>query len=143
MTGRLAGGLWPVAVLGAILAVAACARDEMPRASDGRALFLEYCSVCHGESARGDGEMARAMSTPPKDLTLIALRHGDSFPRAKVLSMIDGYARSDLDGPGMPEFGELLKGDLVPLDTGDGVMTPTPRKMVALLEYLESIQATR
>ena len=67
----------------------------------------------------------------------------DEMPRAKVLSMIDGYARSDLDGPSMPEFGELLKGDLVPLDTGDGVLTPTPRKMVALLEYLESIQATR
>ena len=87
--------------------------------------------------------MARAMTTAPKDLTLISLRHGDSFPRAKVLSTIDGYARSDLDGPGMPEFGELLQGDLVPLDTGDGKMTPTPRKLVALLEYLESIQQTR
>ena len=51
--------------------------------------------------------------------------------------------RLDLGAGGVPEFGELLKGDLVPLDTGDGVMTPTPRKMVALLEYLESIQATR
>jgi hypothetical protein len=43
----------------------------------------------------------------------------------------------------MPEFGALLDGDLVPLDTGDGVLTPTPRKLVALLEYIESAQATR
>lgn len=130
---------WALAALGLV----ACAPDEMPGAGDGRALFVEYCATCHGEDAKGDGPMARAMEVPPKNLTLISLRHGDTFPRAKVLSTIDGYARSDLDGPGMPEFGELLRGDLVPLDTGDGTMTPTPRKMVALLEYLESIQATR
>ncbi|APX23854.1 MAG: cytochrome C [Rhodobacteraceae bacterium] len=136
---RLLIGIWAMAGL----ALVACVPNEMPEASDGRALYMEYCSACHGENAKGDGPMARAMTTAPKDLTLISLRHGDSFPRAKVLSTIDGYARSDLDGPGMPEFGELLQGDLVPLDTGDGKMTPTPRKLVALLEYLESIQQTR
>ena len=136
---RLLIGIWAMAGL----ALVACVPNEMPEASDGRALYMEYCSACHGETAKGDGPMARAMTTAPKDLTLISLRHGDSFPRAKVLSTIDGYARSDLDGPGMPEFGELLQGDLVPLDTGDGKMTPTPRKLVALLEYLESIQQTR
>ncbi|KAA8608285.1 c-type cytochrome [Salipiger aestuarii] len=126
-------GLWLVA----------CAPEEMPQAADGRALYMEYCSACHGENARGDGPMARAMTPAPKDLTLISLRHGDSFPRAKVLSTIDGYTKSDLAGPSMPEFGELLEGDLIPLDTGDGKMTPTPRKMVALVEYLESVQQTR
>ncbi|MDO6586228.1 cytochrome c [Salipiger sp. 1_MG-2023] len=132
-------GAWLIAGAGLV----ACVPKEMPQARDGRALYMDYCSVCHGETAKGDGEMARAMSKPPKDLTLISLRHGDTFPRAKVLSYIDGYARSDLDGPQMPEFGELLEGDLIPLDTGDGKMTPTPRKLVALLEYLESVQVTR
>ena len=121
----------------------ACSEAEMPVASDGRALFMENCAVCHGADARGDGEMARAMAKPPANLTLIAVRNGDVFPRAKMLSIIDGYAKSDLDGPNTPEFGALLEGDLIPLDTGDGILTPTPRKLVALLEYLESIQATR
>ena len=40
----------------------------------------------------------------------------------------------------MPEFGADLSGDLVPLDI-DGVLTPTPRALAALLAYLESIQA--
>ncbi|MCR8549910.1 cytochrome c [Salipiger sp. P9] len=133
---RLVIGAW----LGAALGLAACVPNEMPQAGDGRALFMEYCAVCHGGDARGDGELAREMTPPPKDLTRISQRHGGSFPRAMVLSTIDGYARSDLDGPTMPEFGELLEGDLVPLDTGDGTLTPTPRKLVALLEYLESIQ---
>jgi hypothetical protein len=46
-------------------------------------------------------------------------------------------------GPGMPEFGALLEGDLIPFDSGDGILTPTPRKLVALLEYIESIQVER
>lgn len=125
------------------VALAGCMEAEMPGASDGRALFMENCAICHGADAKGNGEMARAMTKPPKDLTLIALRHGDSFPRARMMSIIDGYAKSDLSGPGMPEFGDLLSGDLVPFDSGDGVMTPTPRKLVALLEYLESVQETR
>ena len=134
----------------ALLLLAACepaatpgGSATMPDPGDGRALFVQNCAVCHGDNARGDGPMARAMKKAPKDLTLISVRHGDKFPRAKILSVIDGYARSNLDGPNMPEFGELLKGDLVPFDSGDGKPTPTPRKLVAILEYLESIQATR
>ncbi len=124
--------------------VAACAPDEMPAASDGRALFIENCAVCHGADAKGDGPMARAMAKAPPDLTLISLRNGGTFPKVKVLSTIDGYTKSTtMTGPDMPEFGALLEGDLVPLDTGDGVLTPTPRKLVALLEYIESVQATR
>ncbi len=129
--------------LAGAMALGACMETEMPGPADGRALFMQNCAVCHGADARGDGEMARAMTRPPKDLTLIALRNGDSFPRARVMSTIDGYAKSDLSGPGMPEFGALLQGDLVPFDSGDGKPTPTPRKLVALLEYIESVQQTR
>lgn len=130
--------------LAAALGLAGCMEDgAMPEAQDGRALFMTNCAVCHGADGKGDGVMARAMKTPPKNLTLIQLRNGDVFPRAKIMSTIDGYARSDLAGPGMPEFGALLDGDLVPYDSGDGKSTPTPRKLVALAEYLESIQARR
>ncbi|WP_442974650.1 c-type cytochrome [Salipiger sp. CCB-MM3] len=124
----------------ALLALGACMEAAMPEPADGQALFVEYCAACHGNSAKGDGPLATDLGVVPADLTLIAAHRGGSFPRAEVLSKIDGYTSADLDGPGMPEFGELLKGDELPLDTGDGVLTPTPRKMVALLEYLESIQ---
>ncbi len=130
----------------AALGLAGCVETgpgAMPDPSDGRALFMQNCAVCHGEDARGNGSMARAMKKAPANLTLISVRNGDRFPRAKVMSIIDGYARSDLKGPAMPEFGALLEGDLVPYDSGDGTLTPTPRKLVALAEYLETIQATR
>ena len=130
-------------MLTAAAALAGCVETEMPGPQDGRALYMQNCAVCHGENAKGDGPMARTMSKPPRDLTLIALRNGDTFPRAKVMSTVDGYTRSNIELPGMPEFGALLEGDLVPFDSGDGKPTPTPRKLVALVEYLESIQETR
>ncbi|MCB1334243.1 MAG: c-type cytochrome [Roseivivax sp.] len=117
--------------------------QTMPAASDGRALYMTYCADCHGPEAKGDGPLARSMAKPPKNLTLIAVRNGDRFPRAKIMSTVDGYARSDSVYPGMPEFGALLEGDLVPFDSGDGKLTPTPWKLAALVEYLESVQAKR
>lgn len=134
----------PMLALIALLALSACTEENvMPGPTDGKAVFMANCAVCHGEDGKGEGPLARRMATPPKNLTLIALRSDDSFPRARIMSIIDGYARSGMTGESMPEFGALLEGDLIPFDSGDGVQTPTPRKLVALLEYIESIQQTR
>ncbi len=122
------------------LVIAACTEVEMPRPDEGRLLFAEYCTACHGASGTGDGPLADSLSTAPADLTRISQRNGGTFPHAAVLSQIDGYARSGPDGPEMPEFGLLLDGDTVPYDAGDGTMTPTPRKLAALAAYLQSIQ---
>lgn len=126
--------------LTALAALAACKPNEMPEASDGRKLYVENCAMCHGPAGLGDGPAARGQTPAPKNLTLIQVRNGGTFPRARVLSTLDGYTRVDLPGDNMPEFGALLSGDLIPVDTGDGRQTPTPRKLAALLEYLESIQ---
>ena len=56
-----------------------------------------------------------------------------------MLSQIDGYSRGKSPAHVMPEFGSLLKGELVPVEV-DGVLTPTPRPLAALLAYLEAIQ---
>lgn len=110
----------------------------MPEAPEGARLFAENCVQCHGYTGRGDGPWAEGMTPPPSDLT--ALSVDGVFPRARVLSVIDGYDRTGLPGKDMPEFGLLLEGDTVPLDVGDGMLTPTPRPLAALLAYLESIQ---
>lgn len=126
--------------LAALAGLAACQPAEMPGPADGRQLFTENCAICHGPTGLGDGPAARGQTPAPKNLTLIQVRNGGTFPRARVLSTLDGYTRVDLPDANMPEFGDLLSGDLIPIDTGDGRQTPTPRKLVALLEYLESIQ---
>jgi hypothetical protein len=57
------------------------------------------------------------------------------------MSTIDGYTRSRAGNTVMPEFGiDLQAGPLVYIDTGDGTKTPTPSRLVALAEYLRSIQ---
>lgn len=120
-------------------ALAACAQTvSMPDAREGAAIYSENCAQCHGASGKGDGPWALSMTPPPADLTQLSTQGG--FPRAHVLSVIDGYDRTDLPGKEMPEFGLLLEGDTVPVDVGDGVLTPTPRPLAALMAYLESIQ---
>ncbi len=127
--------------LGALGIVGACMQtNSMPEADEGRRLYVENCVQCHGPAGKGDGPWARDMTPAPNDLT--QLSSGGSFPRARVLSTIDGYHRTQIPGEQMPEFGALLAGDTVPVQTEDGVMTPTPRPLAALLAYLESIQGT-
>ncbi|MFY9239580.1 MAG: cytochrome c [Roseovarius sp.] len=124
--------------LAIVAAIAACAQVEMPGPSEGRVLYLENCAQCHGPSGKGDGPWAKGMSPAPSDLTTLGM--GSAFPTTRVLSTIDGYHRAAQPGQQMPEFGLLLNGETVPVDTGDGVMTPTPRPLAALVAYLQSIQ---
>lgn len=126
------------ATIGLMAGLAACAEVSMPEAPEGQALFAENCAQCHGISGKGDGPWAASLSPRPTDLTRLA--KGGVFPKARVLSVIDGYDRTGLPGKQMPEFGLLLRGETVPVDVGDGVLTPTPRPLAALLSYLESIQ---
>jgi mono/diheme cytochrome c family protein len=129
---------YPLVTLMAALGLAACVQAvSMPDAQEGAPIYAANCAQCHGAGGKGDGPWAKGMRPPPSDLTRLG---NGAFPRAHVLSVIDGYDRTGLPGKDMPEFGLLLRGDTVPVDVGDGVLTPTPRPLAALLAYLESIQ---
>lgn len=125
----------PVALL-AILSLAACAREEVP-IDAGRALFVENCATCHGMGARGDGPLADGMRPRPADLTQIATRNGGTWDMAAVMSRIDGYRQ---EGGAMPEFGAVLEGPTVMVDTGDGIETPAPQPLFELADFLRRIQ---
>ncbi len=128
----------PICFAAVLLAIlAGCAPDEMPGPDEGALLFADNCTACHGY--RGEGGESLIGGQRPPDLTRISARNGGGFPRARVLSQIDGYGRGRVPAEVMPEFGALLEGDLVPVEI-DGKFTPTPRPLAALLAYLESIQ---
>lgn len=117
--------------------IAACARiDIMPGPAEGEQVFAANCVACH--DYRGQGADLSGGGQAP-DLTKIAARRDGEFPRAEILTKIDGYGRGKVSAEIMPAFGALLEGELVPVEI-DGVMTPTPRPLAALLSYLESIQ---
>jgi mono/diheme cytochrome c family protein len=112
---------------------------QPPAAEVGRAIFEDNCVTCHGSGGKGDGPAAASLPRKPANLTTIAARNGGAFPWDKVMSQIDGYTRT---GPHqvMPQFGEGYDGEMVLFDAGDGIPTPTPKPLVELASYLESIQ---
>lgn len=121
---------------GALILAVACTVDAMPEPDEGARVFADNCTACHGYRGRGEA-LIGGQNAP--DLTRIAARNGGTFPRARVLSQIDGYGRGKVSARVMPEFGALLAGDLVPVEV-DGTLTPTPRPLAALLAFLEDIQ---
>jgi mono/diheme cytochrome c family protein len=125
------------AVLILFLAAMGCSPDSP---SSGRTVFMSSCASCHGVQGRGDGPLAAELEVKPADLTKIAARRDGLWPMVEVMSIIDGYHRRTIAREVMPIFGDLAEGDLVPFDAGDGRMTPTPVKLIALANYLETIQ---
>lgn len=123
---------------GVLALLAGCVSQDMPEPHEGAELFADNCAACHDYRATGGEPLIGGQVAP--DLTRIAARNEGDFPRAEVLSTIDGYVRGNHPGGRvMPEFGVILRGDPVPLEV-DGTLTPTPRPLAALLLYLESIQ---
>lgn len=124
----------------AVLALlVACAPISMPEPSEGRAFFVQNCASCHGASGRGDGPASANLTPKPADLTVLARGNGGTFPTARALSYIWGDPVEGHLNRVMPEFGDRMAEDLVPLEV-DGVLTPTPRALAGMLSYLESIQ---
>lgn len=128
--------LLPVLALGAC--VLATAPQSIPTGAED---FLDYCSACHGPSGKGDGELAGTLSKKPADLTRLAARNGGAFPTTRVMAKIWGYTGGRDGAEVMPNFGPLLDSETVPYDGGDGIMTPTPIRLVQIAEHLKSLQA--
>ena len=131
---------WTLGIMFALGVLWACAEAEMPDQEDGERIYEANCETCHGINGRGDGELASGLTPKPADLSVLSRRNGGTFPVSSVLSKIDGYAQDSDIRAVMPTFGAMLEGDLVPVETEGGVLTPTPRKLAALLAYLETIQ---
>ena len=120
----------------AMIAVAGCANEV----ETGRASYTSLCAECHGDDGTGDGPSSLALTAKPADLTQISKRNGGAFPRTAIMAKIDGYAKGEPHYGAMPAFWPLLEGRTVLVETGDGILTPTPEPLVALAAYLESIQ---
>jgi mono/diheme cytochrome c family protein len=115
------------------------ATRDLPRVSlaplTGRDSFDRYCASCHGTAGRGDGPVAASLTTRPADLTALARRNGNQFPRAQVLAYVDGTGRPlAAHGPTeMPLWGGIFRW----LDTD----ARTKIRINNLVAYVESLQA--
>ena len=121
--------------LAVIMALAGCTTDE--QVEPGQETYMSYCVTCHGSTAQGDGPLADDLPIRPANLTLLAAQNNGVFPYSEVMAQIYGY-------PGqfhvMPEFGPLLVGPKVMWRDETGAVVETPRALLELAQYLETMQ---
>jgi len=95
-------------ILGAaLLCLSTNGAAQAPKPDPGKREYMSNCSVCHGETGKGDGP-ARDFLTykDPPDLTTLAKRNGGVFPINRVYATIDGREVIKWHGPrDMPVWG--------------------------------------
>lgn len=109
----------------------------------GKDLFVEHCARCHGFDATGKGSDANELKTQPADLTKISERRGGVWPMLEVMSILDGYLKVQEPRDDVPIITKLNDGPTVEFDTGNGLVTRIPSRLIEVAEYLESIQSPK
>jgi len=108
----------------------------IPSAAAGKDMFREYCAVCHGTGAKGDGPAAGALNKRPADLTQLARKNSGKYPQSQVMNYITGNDVVAAHGTrDMPVWGHLFRS----LDSGASGVSDLRVKNLA--DYIRSLQA--
>jgi len=76
----------------------------------GEQMFKQYCAVCHGSDAKGQGPLAALLKTPPPDLTTLAKRHMGKFPYDYVKTILKfGPGPTSHGSSDMPTWGPIFR----------------------------------
>ena len=99
-------------------------------------MYKQYCAVCHGVGATGDGPAAAMLKVPPANLTTLAQRHGGAFPYDYVSSVLRfGPGPTILHGTSdMPTWGPIFQY----MDKNDEAVVK--QRIKNLSDYLASLQ---
>ena len=75
----------------------------------GRALYMKYCSTCHGRAGNGQGPSSKFVSPPPRDFTrgMYKFRTTPAGARPTRLDL-ERTIRMGLRGTHMPAWGKVL-----------------------------------
>lgn len=115
----------------------------------GQDMFNNYCAVCHGKDAKGNGPAAAALKVPPADLTTLAQRHGGKFPTEYVTTVLQygienvkAHGSKDMPvwGPLFGPSGSLSKSQSLPLADARDADAVVSLKVHNLSQYIESLQ---
>lgn len=104
----------------------------------GEDLFRRFCASCHGVSGHGDGPVSASLRVEVPDLTLVAHRANGTYPRERVMHIIDGRYIIGAHGTRiMPVWGE----DLARLEIGNPEAEQASQTLIArLADYVGSLQ---
>ena len=133
--------LTPIAfgLLAAMLATApAMAEDDDD--DTGRLEYMYSCSACHGESARGDGPVARYLNVATPSLTTLSQENEGEFPLYKVVQIIDGRSGIGAHGTIMPVWGARYMPHALAEGGHFRAEVIVRGRILSIAHYLESIQ---
>jgi mono/diheme cytochrome c family protein len=100
----------------------------------GDQLYKDFCAVCHGIDAKGNGPAASALKNAPTDLTQFSRRNGNKYNDLKMRNIINNTEVVSAHGSGeMPIWGDIFKS--ISANQTFGQM-----RVDALVKYLQSIQ---
>lgn len=140
--GRVQFRIWIVMGLFLALGSSGLAQDKQVKERpiqnkeplSGARMFKEYCAVCHGKGAKGDGPAAPALKQAPPDLTTLAKRHGGKFPDLYVQDVLRNgvkvLAHGDSD---MPVWGPVFRS----MDPDELFMYI---RVASVMSYIKSLQ---
>lgn len=124
----------------------AYALEEAAQLKLGEIEYMGNCAACHGAKGKGDGPVAEALSTKPRDLTQISKHFSGTFPDDHIYQVIDGRKMINPHGDRlMPVWGfryfetAAETANRVPHDVDAQAMVHG--RIVALVRFLKSIQA--
>jgi len=116
--------------------VTARAADDV-RIEEGKSLYRQYCSACHGLDSDGKGPLASVLSPPPSNLTLLGDRYGLPLPKSRIAEFVDGRQEVRAHGSSdMPVWGKRM----VDGPPSPGADAHTHGTILLILSYLESVQ---
>ncbi|MCB1333240.1 MAG: c-type cytochrome [Roseivivax sp.] len=125
-----------------VLAAAAFAVAASPAVSDetGKQEYMNYCSTCHGDTAKGDGPIAKFLNVSTPSLTTLAKQNDGEFPLLKVIQIIDGRTGMGPHGTLMPVWGDRFKAGSIDSANEYGAEVIVRGRILSLATYLETIQ---
>ena len=106
----------------------------------GKQFFMDNCSVCHGDSGKGDGYLSGFLNVGLPDLTTITARNDGVFPMLKIIHVVDGRTGVRGHGGDMPLWGERFERELVGIAGEYGAEMIIRGRVLSIAYYLESIQ---
>ena len=106
--------------------------------NQGKEMFMQYCSSCHGPDGRGEGSVSEFLKVKVPDLTFLKKNNKGVYPIDEVVAAIDGRRKSRLHGnPKMPIWGESFSREGKDPKTSEAT---TSVKVRALAEYVATLQ---
>ena len=128
-----------IVCVGLLTSMAAIASAAESKAIDpGRALYDQYCASCHGLDGKGDGPVAKFMTSKPTDLTQMAKKAGGDFPTLRVMRVIDGTQIIAAHGDSkMPVWGQVLRQEATSIISR---RAEAYGKLMLITDYIRSIQ---